>query len=93
MWVSELEFLRAADRWRAHNRRARAEGCKCGRPAIYVRNIFGTVGGVPHEVWTCAEHVNVGQWQKTGDGPWRPIAYYTDAVRAISSEPIKRDEA
>lgn len=90
-WV-EVEAERAAERWREHNRVAREAGCKCGAPATHVRYGYGTVGGVPAEVWTCAAHINVNGWIGVGDGPWRPMEDFTPNELAWTSDPIFRGD-
>lgn len=48
----------AAERWRRANAESRAAGCPtCGQPNTHVRRFRGTIGGVPAEYWTCADHV------------------------------------
>ena len=82
------EYEAAADRGRAHNAAAKAAGCKCGRPATKVRRVFGTVGGVPCEIWSCDEHVNVNGWTRSGeDGAYVPGGDYTEADLRWMSEP------
>lgn len=69
------EVRAAEQRWRARNREKRAAGCQCGAPATHVEYDHRNVGSIPVEFWTCAEHVGVAMWSRTGmDGPW--VAYW-----------------
>lgn len=82
----------AATRWRAHNARALVKGCcKCGKPATHVRSVFGTVGGVPAGIFTCADHVYVNVyvngWSLNEDGEWIPSAEFTPSELAWISQP------
>jgi len=43
----------------------------CGAPATHVRR-FRTAGTVPHEVWTCAAHIDVNGWQSSDGVTWKP---------------------
>lgn len=69
---SRLDELEAAERWRKSNEEARLAGCRCGKPATKVQRFGGTVGGVPHEAWTCEEHEGVQSWSQRNGGPWEP---------------------
>ncbi len=71
------------ERWRRINAAAKAEGCKCGKPATTVRRYGGTTGSVPSEVWSCEEHRNVNEWSGSGsDGPWTPRGDVTPEIEA-----------
>lgn len=87
------EEAAAAARWRVINDAARAAGCKCGAPATHVRYMHGTVGGVPAETHTCAEHVNVNGWSRAGAGPWVPTDDFSEsALKWVSpARPVRRD--
>lgn len=63
-------YQEAAARWTAHNEAARAKPCACGKPSTHVRRHYGTVGGVPYEVWGCADHYDADQYSGNGHFAW-----------------------
>ena len=70
-WPTEIQ--KAEARWRQRNAEAKLRGCPCGEPATEVRYNHGTVGSVPHEMWTCIKHVDVISWYKLGGGAAVPL--------------------
>lgn len=77
------EYDLARERWIEHNERAREEGCRCGRPGEYARAMYGTIGGIPALIYSCAEHVNVNGWSRSGDGPWVPSGDFDEDSRWV----------
>lgn len=87
----------AARRWRRHNMATRLDGCKCGATATYVRYVYGTIGGVPAELWTCETHVDVNHWAQRGPNEqgkytWVPAGDYDEAALRWVSAPRRAPE-